>query len=124
MAVQTPGVEAGGLLGGVGVYVAADGVDLAGDLLSGAVKGAFKSHMLQKMSGAVFCGGLIPGAGADIYSNGSGTDRRDGLGQQSHAVGQGDHVVHGRASLCFGLCIVYHMCPSRSTIRWAGKRKL
>ncbi len=47
-------VEADGLLAGEGVEVAADGVDLAGDVLRGAGGGALEDHVLDEVGEAVF----------------------------------------------------------------------
>src|SRR5271165_1786888 len=46
-------VEADALLSGEGIHIAADGVDLAGYLLGGAVLGPFKDHVLNKVGDAV-----------------------------------------------------------------------
>ncbi len=51
--VQDFDVEADGLLAGEGVEIAADGVDLAGELLGGARGGAFEDHVLDEVGDAV-----------------------------------------------------------------------
>jgi hypothetical protein len=51
--VEDLDVEADGLFAGEGVEVAADGVDLAGDLLGGAGGGALEDHVLDEVGDAV-----------------------------------------------------------------------
>ena len=50
---------------GVGVEVAADGLDLFGDRARAAPLGAFERHMLEKMRGAVDLRRFVPGADID-----------------------------------------------------------
>ena len=64
MLVQGTGVEAGVLLGGVGIHLAADGVHVPGQLGGGTAVGAFEEHMFNEMGGAVVPGLLVPGADA------------------------------------------------------------
>src|SRR5208283_4039860 len=57
--------EADALFGGEGVHVAADAVDLAGNLLGGAVLGAFEDHVLDEVGDAVDLRGLVAGTGLE-----------------------------------------------------------
>ena len=96
--VQAPGVKAGGLLGGVGVDLPADGVHLLGQLPGGAALGPLEDHMLDEVGGAVLVLALVPGAGAHPDAQGGGTDRRDVLQHDAGPVGEdvGDVVLfHG-----------------------------
>ena len=81
-------VEADGLFAGEGVEVAADGVDLAGELLGGARGGALEDHVLDEVGDAVEVGGLVAGAGVDPDAHGDGADVGHGLGEDEQAVGQ------------------------------------
>ena len=78
MLVQTAGVEAGVLLGGVGVYLAADGVHLSGQVAGGAAAGALEYHVLDKVGRAIFCGLFVAGTHADKKSQGGGAHTGDG----------------------------------------------
>jgi hypothetical protein len=51
--VEDLDVEADGLFAGEGVEIAADGVDLAGDLLGRARGGALEDHVLDEVGDAV-----------------------------------------------------------------------
>ena len=62
--VEHLGTEANHFLGGEGVQVAADRVHLAGDLLRGAARGAFKDHVLNEMGDAAQPGGFASRSGA------------------------------------------------------------
>lgn len=59
MAVQHPAVEAGTLLGGKGVHLAADGVGFPGNVLGGTALGPFEEHVLNKMRRAGLRRGLL-----------------------------------------------------------------
>ena len=54
--VQDLDIEADGFLAGEGVEIAADAVDLTGDVLGGAGGGAFEDHVLDEVGEAVFRG--------------------------------------------------------------------
>ena len=60
MLVEHLDVEADTFLGGEGVHVAANGVDLTRDFFSGAMLGPFKDHVLDEMGDAVGLGVFIP----------------------------------------------------------------
>ena len=90
--------EADGLFAGEGVEVAADGVDLAGELLGVAGGGALEDHVLDEVGDAVEGGGLVAGAGGDPGAHGDAADVRHGLGEDEEAVGEG-----GAADVAGGL---------------------
>ena len=75
--VQAPGVEAGALLGGVGVHLAADGVHLHGQVGGGAAAGPLEGHVLDEVGGPVLLGALMAGAGPHKKSQGGGADAGD-----------------------------------------------
>ena len=90
--------EADGLFAGEGVEVAADGVDLAGELLGVAGGGSFEYHVLNEVGDAVEGGGFVAGAGGDPGAHGDAADVRHGLGENEEAVGEG-----GAADVAGGL---------------------
>ena len=103
--VEDLDVEADGLFAGEGVEVAADGVDLAGELLGGAGGGALEDHVLDEVGDAVEGGGLVAGAGVDPDAHGDGADVGHGLGEDEQAVGQaGAADVAGGWSRAVGWC--------------------
>ena len=75
--VQAPGVEAGALLGGVGVHLAADGVHLHGQVGGGAAAGPLEGHVLNEVGGPVLFSALVAGAGSHKKSQGGGADAGD-----------------------------------------------
>ena len=86
--VQHLDVEADALLGGEGVHVAADGIDLAGDLLGGAVLGALEDHVLDEVGDAVRLRSLVARAGLEPNTDGSRADVLHLLGDDGEAVRQ------------------------------------
>ena len=96
VAVQTAGVVAGVLLGGVGVYLAADGVHLPGQVSGGAGRGALEGHMLNEVGGAVFRGQLVAGARSHKKAQGGGAHTGDALGENAGAVGQCNASIHDK----------------------------
>jgi hypothetical protein len=80
-------VEADALFGGEGVHVAADGIDLAGDLLGGAVLGPFEDHVLDEVGNAVRLRSFVAGTGLEPNADGSRTDVFHLLGDHGEAVG-------------------------------------
>ena len=83
----------GGLLArGVGVEVAADVLDLAGDGGGVALLGALEGHVLEEVGDAVLRRRLVAGAGGDVGAEGDGLDPRHGLGDDGQAVGQAGHA--------------------------------
>ena len=99
MPVQTAGVEAGVLLGGVGVHLAADGVHILGQLGGGPALGALEQHMLDEVGRAVLAGALVSGTHPHKKAQGGGPDAGDLLRQQPGSVGQGDTLMHGSVSV-------------------------
>ncbi len=98
--------EADGFLGGVGVQVAADGVDLAGKLLRRAGGGALEDHVLEEVGDAVGLGGFVAGAGVEPDAHGDRAQGGHAFGEDAEAVGQGGgaDVAGGRsAGSVFGL---------------------
>ena len=81
-------VEADAFFGGEGVHVAADGVDLAGDLLGSAVLGAFEDHVLDEMGDAVRLRSFVARTGFEPNADGSRADVLHLLGDYGEAVGQ------------------------------------
>jgi hypothetical protein len=59
VAVERPGVEAGVLLGGEGVGLAADRVHQLGDVPGRAALGALEQHVLEEVRGAREAWGLV-----------------------------------------------------------------
>ena len=86
--VQNFDIEADGFFAGEGVEIAADGVDLAGELLGGARGGALEDHVLDEVGDAVEGGGLVARAGGDPDAHGDGADVGDGFGEDEQAVGE------------------------------------
>ena len=62
-------VEADALLGGEGIHVAANRIDLAGNVLGGAVFGPFEDHVLDEMGDSIPLRVLVAGPGLDPYSD-------------------------------------------------------
>ena len=81
-------VEADAFLGGEGVHVAADGVDLAGDFFGRAVLGPFKDHVLDEVGDAVPFGVFVARTGLQPDSDGGGADVLHLLGNDGQPVGQ------------------------------------
>ena len=79
-------VEADGFLAGEGVEIASDGVDFAGDALSGARAGALEDHVFDEVGDSVELGDFVTGAGAHPYTHGDGAN-------MLHAFGEDDETV-------------------------------
>jgi len=94
MAAQGAGIEAGVLLGGVGVDLAADGVHVPGQLSGGAPGGAFEKHVLDKVGRAVFGRRLMAGAYPHKKAQSGGLGLRQVLGEKPGPIGQVDLLVH------------------------------
>ena len=79
----------GGLLArGVGVDVAADRLDLLGDLRRGAALGALERHVLEEVRDAVLRLLLVAGAGGDIGAERDGLDPLHPFGDDGEAGGE------------------------------------
>ena len=83
-----PGVEAGVLLGRVGVEIAADRLDGRRDLLGRAPAGALEQQVLQEVRGAGEPGGLVAGADGNEEPDAERAAARHLLGDQPQAAGQ------------------------------------
>jgi hypothetical protein len=81
-------VEADAFLGGEGVHVAADGIDLAGDFFRRAMLRSFKNHVLDEVGDAVPFGVLVAGTGLQPDADGGGANVLHLLGDDGQAVGQ------------------------------------
>src|ERR1700722_1144314 len=84
--VQNFDVEADTFFGGEGIHVAADGVDLAGDLFGGAVLGAFEDHVLDKMGDAIGLRRLVARTGFEPDADRGRADVLHLLGDNSQTV--------------------------------------
>ena len=92
------GVVRGVFAGRIGVQVAADGLDLLGDLLGVAAFGALEGHVLQQMRHAVDPGVLVAGADLDPGAQRHGLDRVHDVGDDAKAALKfGDLDAQGRA---------------------------
>ena len=87
--VQDPGVVAGVLLGGEGIGVAADRLDAGRDVQRRAQLGALEEQVLEKVRRAGEPGVLVPGADRHPHAERHAAHRRDRLGQDAQAIGQG-----------------------------------
>ena len=85
---EQPHVEGRVLLGGEGVAVAADLVELFGDGRGGAPFGALEEQVLQEVRGPGEFAGLVTRAGADPVGDRDRADIRHGLGDQADAARQ------------------------------------
>ena len=81
-------VEADTFFGGEGVHVAADGIDLAGDLLGSAVLGAFEDHVLDEVGDAVRLRSFVAGTGFEPNADRGGADVLHLLSDYGEAVRQ------------------------------------
>ena len=79
-------VEADAFFGGEGVHVAADGIDLAGNLLRGAVLGPFEHHVLDEMRDAIRLRSFVARAGFEPNADRGGADVLHLLGDDGEAV--------------------------------------
>ncbi len=86
--VQHLDVEADTLLGGKSVHVAADGIDLARDLLRTAVLGPLEHHVLDEVRDAVPLQVFVPGPGLDPDPDRGGANVFHFLGNEDEPVGQ------------------------------------
>jgi hypothetical protein len=73
------------------VDVAADRLDLLGDLPRRAAFGALERHVLEKVRNAVLLGLLVAAAGADPDANRGGLQVRHGVGHDGQAGGKTGH---------------------------------
>ncbi len=87
MLVQHLDVKADAFLGGKGVHVAADGIDLAGDFFRAAVLRALEHHVLDEVRDAVPLQVFVAGAGLDPDPDRGGANVLHLLGDEDQAVG-------------------------------------
>ena len=76
------------LLGGERVHVAADRVDLGGDLLRRAVLRALEDHVLDEVADAGLRGHLVPAPPLQPHPDGHAAHVGHGLGDEGEAVGE------------------------------------
>src|SRR4051794_31785685 len=88
MFIQDFNIETDTFLGGEGVHVAANGVDLAGNLFGVPVRRALKNHVLHEMRYAVPLGILVTGAGLDPDPGGNRTNVGHFLSEDGESVGE------------------------------------
>ena len=81
-------VVAGVFLRGERVEVAADRVDLLGDVLGGAGGRALEEHVLHEVGDAFVSGGLVPRTAAEPYADAHRPHVGHPLGEQAKSVGQ------------------------------------
>src|SRR5947209_10566629 len=74
MLIENLHVEANAFLGGESVHVAADRVNLAGNVFGTAVLRALEHHVLNKMGDPVPLGIFVAGAGFDPNPDGDGAN--------------------------------------------------
>ena len=88
IAGQDPGVIGGLLARGIGVEMAAHGLDLLGDFPGAAPGRALEGHMLQQMGDAVDLGRLVARAHIGPDADGGGFDRIHPVAGDPKAVGK------------------------------------
>ena len=86
--VQNLDVEADALLGGKGVQVSTEGIDLAGDHLGGARGGALEDHVFGEVGDSVDLRRLVARAGPDPNSGGHRADLGHLFADDGETVGQ------------------------------------
>ncbi len=86
--LQHLGVVGGALARGIGVEVAADRLDLLGDVAGAAPFGALERHVLEEMRGAVYRRRLVPRPDIDPDAERDGVDRVDPVGDHPQSVRQ------------------------------------
>ena len=98
----------GGVLGaGRRVEIAADGLDLLGDLPRGAPARALERHVFEKMRDAVFVAPLVAAAGIDPHAERGGLEMRHRVGHHIDAGFQGRHLnAHAAAPSCAARLVV------------------
>ena len=111
MFIENARIEADHFLGGEGVKHAADAINFARDIFSGAARGAFENHVLDEMRNAVHAGRFAARAGAQPYAHGNGVD-------VLHRLGDDDEPV--RKGCCLDLVICVGHCPCLIPL-WHGE---
>src|SRR5215471_1321620 len=113
MLVKDLDIEADTLLGGEGVHVSTDGIDLAGYVLGTAMLGAFEDHVLNEMGDTIPLGVFVTGASLDPNAHRNGADVLHLLCDHRQAIGQdlaadmSDVFYH--CCLPTGPCVIYQL---------------
>ena len=87
-ALQRPHLEAGALMTGGGVDVAAGGLDHLDDVAGRALTCALEHHVLQKVGPAALVGALVARAASDHHRKGQGLEPGHAIADDADAVGQ------------------------------------
>src|SRR5262245_28825113 len=85
---EHPGKVGGGLQAGGGVELAADRLDLLGDIAGAAPLRALEGHVLEQMGDAVLGQGLVPGTGGHPNAERHGFHMRHMVRHHAQTVGQ------------------------------------
>src|SRR5580658_10286898 len=88
MLVENFDVEADAFLRGESIHVAADRIDLTGDVFSGAGLGPLEHHVLYEVRDAIEFGILIAGTGLKPDADRDRADMRHLLGNDGKAIRQ------------------------------------
>ena len=113
-------VIGGGLDAGRGIEVAADRLDLLGDLARGAPRRALERHVLEQMRDAVLVGPLVAAAGADPDAERGGFQMRHRVGDDGKARGEArDFDAHAAAPSRAARLAARMRC---STAAWSGRQ--
>ena len=91
---QYPHIVAGVFFGRKRIDVAADRVNLVGDLLRGARRGSLEKHMLNDMGDAAHVARFIACADADPNPKSDRLDISDVFGDDADAVGKHFALYH------------------------------
>jgi hypothetical protein len=89
---QNLGIESRGLAPGIGVEVAADRLDLLGDVARATPRRALEGHVLEQMRHAVDLGRLVARADPDPGAQGDRLDRLEPVGRHGHAAVEPRHL--------------------------------
>jgi len=94
-------IERGGLHAGRRVEIAADRLDLLGDLLRAAPRRALERHVFEQMGNAVLVGQFVAAAGAHPHAERCGLQMRHVVGDDGQTGRQaGDVDAHAAAPSC------------------------
>ena len=99
--LEYPRVIGGGLGAGRGVEIAADRLDLLGNLPGAAPPRALERHVLEEMRNAMLVAALVAAAGIDPNAERGGLEMRHRVGHDGDAGCQGgDRYAHAAAPSC------------------------
>ena len=98
----------GHLHAGRRVEIAADRLDLLGDLPGGAPRRALERHVLQEMRDAVLVLALVAAAAADPHAERGGFEVRHGIGDD-HEAGRKTRQLHAHAAAPYAARLVQRM---------------